>query len=152
MQPNGGNRWVSLTQAVQKVHGTMIHDSGLLAINGQPYYSSFNLDLKTRTINLPSLGRALSVLRGRRQGTTRSGGRDAASQRRPARRFRRGRFRRRICSRRPGRRLRGQVDPKELQRIIEQLKRIEAQPPMQVLTEIEVPIELERLIRRPLTK
>ena len=52
MQINGGNRWVSLTQSLHKANGKMIYDSGPLQINGQPMFSAFQMDLKSRTINL----------------------------------------------------------------------------------------------------
>jgi outer membrane protein assembly factor BamB len=51
--PNGGNRWVSVTESYHKGNGKMIYDSGPRNINGfSPTFTVFQTDLKTRTINL----------------------------------------------------------------------------------------------------
>ncbi|MSQ93449.1 MAG: hypothetical protein EXR98_02710 [Gemmataceae bacterium] len=51
--PNGGNRWVSVTESYSKITGKMIYDSGPQGINGfSPMFSGFQMDLKKRTINL----------------------------------------------------------------------------------------------------
>src|ERR1019366_6828829 len=52
--PNGGNRWVSNTQSLQKSNGKMVYESApaQFNFNGQPMFSSLQLDLKARTINL----------------------------------------------------------------------------------------------------
>ena len=53
MLPNGGNRWVSVTESYSKSNGKMIYDSGAQGINGfSPMFSAFQMDVKTRTINL----------------------------------------------------------------------------------------------------
>ncbi|MSQ94099.1 MAG: hypothetical protein EXR98_06030 [Gemmataceae bacterium] len=53
MLKNGGNRWVSVTQSLQKSNGKMVYDSGPRGINGfSPMFSAFHLDPRTRTLNL----------------------------------------------------------------------------------------------------
>jgi outer membrane protein assembly factor BamB/tetratricopeptide (TPR) repeat protein len=49
---NGSNRWVSVTQTLHKANGKMIYDSGPRQINTSPMFSAFQMDLKSRTINL----------------------------------------------------------------------------------------------------
>jgi outer membrane protein assembly factor BamB len=51
--PNGGSRWVSVTQSLSKATGKWIYDSGPKNINGfSPMYFGYQMDLKGRTINL----------------------------------------------------------------------------------------------------
>lgn len=50
---NGGNRWVSVTQSYSKSTLKWIHDSGPRGINGfSPMFFAFQVDHKTRTVNL----------------------------------------------------------------------------------------------------
>jgi hypothetical protein len=50
---NGGNRWVSVTQSLNKANGKWIYDSGPKAINGaSPMFFAYHMDMKARTINL----------------------------------------------------------------------------------------------------
>jgi outer membrane protein assembly factor BamB len=58
--PNGGNRLMSQTQSLQKSNGKMRYESAPSQFfNGQPMFSSLQLDLKSRTINL--IGLSISV-------------------------------------------------------------------------------------------
>jgi hypothetical protein len=51
--PNGGNRWVSVTQSLSKTTGKWVYDSGHRAINGfSPMFFAYQMDAKARTINL----------------------------------------------------------------------------------------------------
>ncbi len=51
--PNGGNRWVSVTQSLSKTSGLLIYDSGPRGINGfSPMFSTLQVDMKARTLNL----------------------------------------------------------------------------------------------------
>lgn len=52
--PNGGNRWTSVTQSIQKTNGLWVYD-GTRPINGQPMFSGLQVDAKSRTINLVGL-------------------------------------------------------------------------------------------------
>ena len=53
IMPNGGNRWVSVTQSLSKLNGKMVYDSGPKGINGaSPMFAMYQMDLKSRTINL----------------------------------------------------------------------------------------------------
>jgi outer membrane protein assembly factor BamB len=57
-EPNfntGGNRWVSVTQSLHKGTGKMIYDSGPVGINMAPFFFKFEIDLKSRTVNLLGL-------------------------------------------------------------------------------------------------
>jgi outer membrane protein assembly factor BamB len=54
MLKEGGIRWVSTTQSLQKSNGKMIYDSGAKSINSVPMFTAFQLDLGSRTINLLS--------------------------------------------------------------------------------------------------
>jgi hypothetical protein len=49
---NGGNRWVSTTQGIQKASGLWAYDSGSRPGNGNPWFTALQIDLKSRTINL----------------------------------------------------------------------------------------------------
>ena len=53
-RPNGGNMWQSVTLSLNKTNGKMIYDSGSKQINGSPMFALFQMDLKSRTINLMS--------------------------------------------------------------------------------------------------
>ncbi len=51
--PNGGNRWVSVTQTLSRASGKWVYDSGPRPINGlSPTFYAYQMDLKSRTINL----------------------------------------------------------------------------------------------------
>ena len=51
--PNGTNRWISVTNSFSKSLGTWIYDSTAKPINGaSPMFNTFQIDLKTRTVNL----------------------------------------------------------------------------------------------------
>jgi len=53
IQPNGGQRWVSLTQSLSKASGKWVYDSGPRQINGiSPMFFAYLMDTKARTINL----------------------------------------------------------------------------------------------------
>ncbi|HZZ79968.1 MAG TPA: PQQ-binding-like beta-propeller repeat protein [Gemmataceae bacterium] len=53
LMPNGGNRWVSVTQSLSKTSGLLVYDSGPRGINGvSPMFSTVQIDMKARTLNL----------------------------------------------------------------------------------------------------
>jgi outer membrane protein assembly factor BamB len=52
MKAFGGSAWKTHTQSMDKETGLMIHDVGVQPGNGQPYYQSFNIDMKAGTINM----------------------------------------------------------------------------------------------------
>jgi hypothetical protein len=47
----GGNRWMSVTQSIQKSNGLWAYDRASNT-NGAPYFSALLVDAKSRTINL----------------------------------------------------------------------------------------------------
>ena len=58
-KPNGSNTWQSVTQSLNKANGKMIYDAAK-GINGaSPMFALYQIDLKSRTINL--VGYQLSV-------------------------------------------------------------------------------------------
>jgi hypothetical protein len=52
MRAFGGSAWKTYSQSIDKETGLMIHDRGPQPGNGQPYYQSFNIDMKAGTINM----------------------------------------------------------------------------------------------------
>jgi outer membrane protein assembly factor BamB/tetratricopeptide (TPR) repeat protein len=58
--PNGGIRWGSFTQSLSKSTGKMVYDSGYKNNNGQaPMFVRFQIDLKSRTVNLIGLSESV---------------------------------------------------------------------------------------------
>jgi len=57
--PNGANRWTSVTQSLHKATGKLVYDSGHRTTNGQAMFSMFQIDLKSRTINLISYSQSV---------------------------------------------------------------------------------------------
>ncbi len=55
--PNGGNRWVSVTQSLNKTNGLLIVDSRPANFNGfSPMFSTLRIDMKARTVSLIGFG------------------------------------------------------------------------------------------------
>ena len=55
--PNGGNRWVSVTQSLSKINGLLIADSRPPNFNGfSPMFSNLRIDMKARTVSLVGFG------------------------------------------------------------------------------------------------
>jgi outer membrane protein assembly factor BamB/tetratricopeptide (TPR) repeat protein len=52
LHPNGGNGWVSATQSLHKATGKMVYEATRPINGASPMFASFQLDLKSRTINL----------------------------------------------------------------------------------------------------
>ncbi len=60
MNPKTGNAWVSVTQSLSKTTGKWTYDSGPRNINGSvPMFTLFQLDLKSRSVNLVGFGGAV---------------------------------------------------------------------------------------------
>lgn len=60
INPKTGNTWVSVTQSISKTNGKWVYDSGPRNFNGAaPMFSTFQIDLKTRSVNLIGLGGAV---------------------------------------------------------------------------------------------
>jgi outer membrane protein assembly factor BamB len=55
----GGNRWVAVTQSLDKRNGKVIWDPGQRMSNSAAQYYAFNLDLKAGTINMVGFNNAL---------------------------------------------------------------------------------------------
>lgn len=57
LSPNGANRWVSVTQGLSKTNAEMVHESRPANFNGfSPMFSSLQIDMKNRTVNLVGFG------------------------------------------------------------------------------------------------